>query len=306
MKPSVFFSVLLAVTLRLAEPLFAVAGNELPVSSPFFKPYEGDFLLELGMSYKIQSSTLTLPALSSTRETRTKESATGFALTYGIAEYFSMGVSGKYMADQNYSIAQSGIAFAGNPGTQSRNKGFYDPGFQLGIRALGTRTEEWFFNIDLGFVPGIKDSNNFLFSWPNDQYLAGLLVGKDFGQWSVGLISTAQYYAPSSLDKSDEKNNQLLSNNQMFVQLDCELLYIRLSGGTVKFLDKASNENAVKKKFFATGTAELGLPFSEQSALSARLTYVSGAEGELSVAGFNATLTAQPIWMVSLSVLTAF
>lgn len=292
--------------LLCSAELSAIAGNELPVSSPFFRPYEGNFSLELGAGYKAQSNRLTIPALASVRDNVTKEASTGVALNYGVAEFFSLGVSGKFMAEQDYTLAQSGAAFAGNPGSSSSNRGFYDAGFQLGLRLLGTRTEEWFVNVDLGFLPGIQDSNNFLFSWPHNQFLGGLLVGKNLADWSFGVSATAQYYSPSDVDKSDDKNNQLLSNSQLFVQADLDILYIRLSGGAVKFLDSRSNENGLKKKLFPTGQVEVGLLFSDACALSARMAYIAAAQGEMSVAGFNATLVADPIWLGSLSVLTTF
>lgn len=294
------------LVLLLVQPVVSIAGNELPVSSPFFRPYEGDFALELGAGYKVQSSRLAIPVLDSARDTVSKEVSTGVALNYGVTEYISIGVSGKYMADQDYSLRQSGVAFAGNSGSASRNQGFYDAGFQMGVRMLGTRTGEWFVNLDMGFLPGITDANNFLFSWPHNQYLAGITIGKNVDSWSFGILSATQYFAPSALDKSDEKNDQLLSNNQIFVQADFDSLYLRASAGMVKFLDSRSNENTLKKKVFPTGQIEIGFPFSDTCALSTRLTYVAGAQGEMSVAGFNASLVAQPIWMGSVSVIVAF
>lgn len=297
---------LCALILLFVGPVSSIAGNELPVSSPFFRPYEGDFSIEMGVGYKAQSSRLTIPALDSARETMSKEASTGVALNYGVTEYFSIGVSGKFMADQDYSLIQSGPAFAGNPGSNSRNQGFYDAGVQLGLRMLGTRTDEWFVNLDMGFLPGLADANNFLFSWPHNQYLAGITLGRNIEAWSFGILSAMQYYAPSALDKSDEKNNQLLSNSQLFVQVDFASLYVRTSAGVVKFLDSRSNENALKKKIFPTGQVEMGFPFTDTCVLSARLSYVAGAQGEMTVAGFNAFLVAQPIWMGSVSVVVAF
>ncbi|HMV37351.1 MAG TPA: hypothetical protein PKD60_15730, partial [Turneriella sp.] len=72
-KFSLLFFCLLV--LFFVEPVLSVAGNELPVSSPFFRPYEGDFSLELGVGYKTQSSKLTIPTLASARETVSNEVA---------------------------------------------------------------------------------------------------------------------------------------------------------------------------------------------------------------------------------------
>jgi hypothetical protein len=249
---------------------------------------------------------ITIPALASARETLSKEVASSVVLQYGITESFSLGISGKYMIDQDYQTVQSGIAFAGDPGKSSHNQGFYDVGFQLGLRILGTRTEEWFVNLDLGFLPGIVDSNNFLFTTPNNQFLSRLIVGKDNGSWSTGVQANVQYYAPSVHDKGDEKNNQLLSSSLLFTQIDSDSLYVRLSAGVVKFLDSRSNENAVMKQFFPAAQTEIGFPFSDTCVLSARMIYVAGAEGDIAVGGFNARLTARPFIAGSLSLLTRF
>lgn len=119
-------------------------------------------------------------------------------------------------------------------------------------------------------------------------------------------MTRVEYYAPSALDSDDVKNDQLQSNKQFFLQTDVEGVYIRLAAGAFKFLDRRSNDNAVKNKFFAIGQVEAGILFTESSMLRARLGYVAVTQGEMSVAGFNATLVAEPTYLGSLSVLTTF
>jgi hypothetical protein len=293
-------------TLLLTGQAWPVAGNELPVSSPFFRPYEGDFSLEWGVGYKFQSSSLAIAALDSARETATKELSTAMALNYGLSESFYLGVSGKYMLYQDYRLTQSGVAFVGKPGANLINQGFYEPGFHLGARLLGTRSEEWFINLDLRFQPGLNDANNAYFSVPNNQYQASMLIGRDFEAWAIGIVSVMQYYSPSALDTNGERNDQVLSTSEVFAQVNADFLYLRASAGIVKFLDRRSNESAVKKKTFPTGQLEIGFPFTDTCVLSTRLSYVAGAQDTMKVAGFDASLVAQPVWVGSASVVVAF
>lgn len=123
-------------------------------------------MLELGAGYQIQASKFAIPTLDSTRENVNTETLLGAALHFGVTEFFPVGVSGKFMADQAYRLKQSGIAFAENSDSVSHNQGFYDAGFQMGLRLFGTRTEEWFVDVELGFIPGVQDSNNFLLFIP--------------------------------------------------------------------------------------------------------------------------------------------
>lgn len=300
----IFFTCL--STLIAAGRVSAVPGNELPVSSPFFRPYEENFFLALRTYYTVQSTRLTIPTFDSVSETRSKEISTGATLTYGVTEHFSIGVLGKYMINQDYRVTRSGVAFTGNPGEASRNAGFYDAGFQAVLRLLGTRTEEWFFDIEAGFLPGLKDRNNFRFTLPHNQYIAVITIGKNTEVFSYGIVSVIHYYSPSALDTENEKNNQVLNNSQFLVQIDFGSMYLRVSAGAIKFLDRRSNENAVKKQFFPAGQFEIGFPFDETCALNMNLTYVSGAKGELNIAGLTAPLVAQPVWIGSAAVLFTF
>ncbi|GAB4440095.1 MAG: hypothetical protein OHK0011_22600 [Turneriella sp.] len=276
------------------------------MSNPFFRPYEGEFFLEWGFGYKRELFSAAIPALSSSQKTLSKEVASTLSLSYGITESWALGVMGKYMIDQNYSVMQSGIAFAGNPGVAEHNRGFYDAALMMSFRFLGTRTEEWFANLDLAFFPGIKDKNNFRFTVPNDQYLGVLMLGKDFEDYALGLLSTAQYFAPSALDTENRKNNQFLIVSQVFIQGKLDLFYTRLAGGAAKFLDRASNDSPVKEKFLPVAQAEIGIAFDEKTALGARLVYVGGVRGETRAGNFDVSVAIEPMWQGSLTIMTAF
>lgn len=276
-------------------------GDELPVNSPFFKPYEGNFFIDIATSYRTQDAKVTIPVLSSSLETATREAFTAMTLLYGVTENFTVGILSKYMWQYRERAAYSGIAFAGNPGSSSLNNGFYDLGFALGFRFLGTRSEEWFINLDVAFLPGLRDSNNFKFTWPQNQYAANMVVGTNTANWSYGLTFFAQFYDSSPLDKDNEKNNQITSSAYAFVQAELDGAFVRLGAGIFKFLDAASNRNAVRRNFFPAAVMEWGLLLSESAAISAKLTYFSGTRGDLEVGPFTANFVATPVWQGTLS-----
>lgn len=285
-----------------ALPIHSAPGDELPVNSPFFKPYEGDFFIEIANSYQTQNSRLAIPAISSSREVALRESFTTLALLYGVTENFTIGFIGKYMWQRLERIEHKGLAFAGNPSSSSRDSGFYDPGFVLGVRFWGTRSEEWFVNMDFSFIPGLRDANNFKFTWPQNQYTARMAVGSNNPNWSYGLLLLTQFYDSSELDTDNQKNNQILGSGQLFFQFDVEDLFIRCAAGTIKFLDSHSNKNTIKRRFFPTASAELGILLSDAAALSAGITYVAGARGDLEIAIFTANMEATPIWQGTVAI----
>lgn len=245
---------------------------------------------------------MAIPEISSSREATVRESFTAMTLLYGITENFTIGLIGKYMWQRLERIEHRGPAFADNPGSSSHDSGFYDPGFVLGTRLLGTRSEEWFVNLDFAFTPGLRDANNFKFTWPQNQYTARMVVGSNNPNWSYGLLLFTQFYDSSELDKDNQKNNQIFGSGQLFFQFDIDGLFFRCSAGAVKFLDSQSNKNAIKRQFFPTASAELGILLSDAAALSAGVTYVAGARGDLEVAIFTANLEVTPIWQGTVAI----
>lgn len=287
---------IIIILLIAATPVFCddEAGEEtgeLSLTSPFYLPYAEEFTVEGGIAVYSRGTKIELLSLSGTRETSSKAGYAALTARYGFTDRIALGVFAKYMIRQDFAQTQTGV-LAASPAIRSTNNGFYDIGFSLSARLLGTRREEWYLNVEAAFAPGIRDNNNFSFSYPNNQYVSKLSFGRGVGDWTFGVIGSVLYYQSSSYDTTNEKNDETMGAAQLLLQYDFPRFYFRLSPGVVKFLDNRSNTDALKKKVFPAGTVELGFPLSDDSLLSAGLLVVPSQSANSSSGGTNFSVSS--------------
>lgn len=279
--------------------------GDIDLWNPFFLPYKKDLVLDVSTIYKSNPSQFSLPNNQGGITTKDKEYFTGVAARYGITDRFSLGAEANYMLRQDYSETRSGFA-ATSPDTSSANSGFFDFGLIMDFRLLGKYRKDWYANMEFEFRPGIRDNNNFLFSYPNNLYMASGIFGKSVGMWTIGTLIVVKYYQNSDYDTAAKKNNEIQGIPELFVQADFGPLYVRALGGGLKFLDKSSNENSLKKKFLPAIGGEIGIPISDDMVIKANILGILQNTADISISGTSVSVTSGPILVGSIGLTTIF
>lgn len=296
-------------------PLFAQSGFSLPVFNPFFQPAAGDFLLQAELvSYKQESQKVNFPPqavagvafpVQASTEMNTKSFSTEAALRYAFTDYFIVGASGKYMIDRSDKQTSSS-SFAAAATTEKTSSGFYDPGFLLGGRFLGTERDQTFLDAEFSFSPGIQDANNASFTKPNNSYGAQIGIGRNSGEFTYGTVLVFRHWQDSAADTSDTLNNHTIAGGAVFMQWDFEDFFVRVSAGGFKWVDSASNNSALRRQVTPTASLRLGFPLSEDVVMSALFEYTFPVSAEYLQGVLKGTFTNEAQMLLSGSLTSRF
>lgn len=272
------------IALLCTSNVFANDGDdeqELKLTSPFYRPYEGDWVVRTLFSQNSQSYAIDRQSPVGSKTTNKNDDHSQLSLAYGMTDTLVIGVSAKYMFQQQYNETNTG-SFASKPDTSSTNSGFYDPTFNLIACLLGKMRDEWALLLQFAFTPGIQDSNNFLFSYPNNQYLTSLLFGRNFGDFNFGVSLADQYYQNSSADTNNVKNDQQIVATGFVAQYDITDFYLRATGGFSEYVDQRSLNDPTRQQVTPSASGEIGYLCSDDFLISANISWTSAVTGSSS------------------------
>jgi hypothetical protein len=267
--------------------------GDLDLWNPFFLPYAGDVQIDLASGFKTNKQNIGIASGAGSLVKKDDQVFTSVSAKYGIFDRLALGVEASYMMRQDYSETWGG-ALSSNPNITSANSGFYDIGFFVDFRLLGKYREKWYANLELEFRPGYRDSNNFLFSYPNNLYIFAGALGKNVGRWTFGALVLVKYFQESAYDTNNNKNKEIQGISQLFCQVDIGPLYVKGAGGVFKLLDEKSASDPVRKKTFPAAALEFGFPVSDQAVLKANLQWVGTVSGETASNGTQFSISAGP------------
>ncbi len=278
--PTRFFFLLLLACLPGIGGAFAASGEKLEISNLSYEPYAGDLYVRNEWSYEYMSSRTELPAQTAniggtpvnwpqaSIESPKKKIYTELMAKYGIADWLNIGLSGRYMLEQNSATTYQGGLNLG-PSTSASGSGFYQPYFSLGFRFAGTEKEDWYLNLELRYQPGLRN-NNAGISSPQDTYIALCGLAANSGNWTYGVALYVGYSQPTNYNGVSYTEFDV-GGAQGMLQYDFLPFYIRGSIGALKFFDSTSQSNPILKQSQPFLRAELGLLINESTVLNALL-----------------------------------
>lgn len=276
------------------------AGEDLPLSNPFYQPYAGDFYVETGLGYHL----LKTQAAFNNVNYNSKESNISSTLNvkYGITDRFIAGVSTDVLIQNDFEESLSG-AIPNPSNTSATERGLVQPSISMLGRLLGTRREDWILDIQGQFRLGNKDSKNYQVFFPNNEIDAQIGLGSNSGNWTYAITSHIQYWQFSSLDTKNDKNDKVATATQLQLQYDFSIFYIRSGGGVIKYLDQRSASSPILSKALAVFSAELGIVPSDGLVINASASFVPGTSGTGVFSGIpNTTIKITDLFILSVSI----
>ena len=304
---------LILVTLTFSSGALIAHENDeqLKVSNIAYLPYAGDFFIRSEWSYENSSSRTEFPAQTLPNSTVWPAASisapktqyyTELSLKYGVTDRVALGAAGRYML-----LSQTATNYEGGAGlpasTSSENNGFYQPALNISARLLGTRSNEWFVNLEGRFQPGL--TNGSPVASPQDSFISILGAGLNAGDFTGMLVLYGGYTSPKTVS-GISYNETKISGVQAMLQLDFDDFYLRPIGGFVKFFDAASENNVILRQVQPFIRGELGFPVGESSVLNFAVEQKLPLNATVSTNGLYGTSTYAGTLTLSFSLASVF
>jgi hypothetical protein len=247
----------------------AANANRLPIANPLFLPSQNQFYVEVQGGWQRYSTKITFPAQTvsgvslAAGSTKTTRDSVRMAATlaYALHDRFVLGIDVLYLASERASLSNTGSLSAFRTNTTT-STGFYNPRFSAIGRLLGLGRDEWFLDAGGIYSPGIKSDDTNAFAKPMPEVEAQVRVGKNSGQWTVG-IGASLAYTMETLHKGITYRSTTALVTEAIVQYDMDRHFIDAGIGLIQYVDRTSANDALNGKMRTIIQFGLGKRFTQ-------------------------------------------
>ncbi|MBV6493663.1 MAG: hypothetical protein LDLANPLL_01686 [Turneriella sp.] len=284
-------------------------GNfPLEVANVAYSPYAGEFLIKSEWLYEYSLSYIHLPTqmvgLASWPDAEIRSPKdqyfTELTLKYGITDRISLATSGKYLLSLQESTTNRG-GFGLPADTSSEKSGFERTTVGVAGRILGTRSDEWYLNVEGRFQPGIK--NGSAVTSPQDAYIGIVGAGWNSGDFTCVLAAYGAH-APSTSSKGVEYRRSDAVAGELIFQFDFEDLYLRPAFGMLKLVDSTSQDNPILRQAQTYLRGDFGFYVGESTVLNIGVDRKFPLSAQMAMGPLNGTVFYEGATTVSLSLVS--
>jgi len=241
--------------------------NRLPITNPFFLPYQNQFFAELQGGWQRFSTSVGFPQQTISGLTYPESSSKttwdavrmGAAIGYGLHDRLTLGVELLYLASEKSQTTSTGIF---TPSSNNTSPGFYNPRLSGLVRLLGLNRNDWFIDAGFFYMPGIASSDKNAFANPKPEIEGRLRLGRNAGAWTAGVAVALAYSFETTQNGVTYRSNTTLVTEGI-IQYGADKYFAEAGVGLIQYVDQKSANDPLNGKMRTMVHFGIGNRFSE-------------------------------------------